>query len=91
MLFLASWIAPIVFWFYVFRLTRLIGYRIPGLFAVLWGAAFLGQSILGIYGGLYFITFESILAVVLIMMHLYVSQTTRGNADAFKAREQAPD
>ena len=79
MLLLGNWIALIVFWLYIFRLTRIIGYKLPGCFAALWIIGYFGLPALGLVGGLHFITFESILAVILILLYLYKTQFNTEN------------
>ena len=79
MLLLGNWIVLIVFWLTLFRLTRVIGYKLPSCFASLWIIAYFGLPALGLYGGLYFLTFESILAVILILLHVYKTQINTKN------------
>ena len=74
MLFVANWIVPIVFWFYVIRLVRFGGRTLPALFAFIWLLGYFGFPQIGIEGGLYFISFEALLAVVLIFIDLYRHQ-----------------
>lgn len=74
MLFAASWIVPIVFWFYVIRLVRFGGRKLPALFAFIWLLGYFGFPRIGIEGGLYFISFEALLTVVMIFVGLYQHQ-----------------
>jgi len=74
MLFAANWIVPLVFWFYVIRLLLNSGRKLPAVFAVIWLLGYFGFPFIGIEGGLYFISFEALLAVVLIFIDLYRHQ-----------------
>ena len=74
MLFAANWIIPIVFWFYVIRLLRNGRRKLPAVFAAIWLLGYFGFPLIGIEGGLYFISFEALLVVVLIFITIYQHQ-----------------
>lgn len=82
MLFLADWAAFIAFWFYIIRIARLDGARLPIIFVSLWLLAYLGFPYIGIEGVLYFTAFEALLTLVLIFVDLY-----RNNSNARRPRE----
>ena len=71
MLFLADWAAFIGFWFYVIRIARLDGARLPLIFITIWLLAYLGFPYIGIEGVLYFTAFEALLTLVLIIVDRY--------------------
>ena len=70
MLFIAHWLVIIVFWFFIIRLLRLDGAVLPSCFAVLWIAGYFLFPLLGIEGGLYFISYGALLTLFLIYVDL---------------------
>ena len=70
MLFVAHWLVIIVFWFFIYRLVKLDGIKLPATFAIFWTAGYFLFPLLGLEGGLYFISYGSILALILIYIDL---------------------
>lgn len=70
MLLLAHWLIIFVLGFYVLQLARKDGLLLPGCIATLWLVGYFGFPLLGIEGGLYFITYGALLCLVLIYMDM---------------------
>jgi len=75
MLFLADWIVFIGFWYFVIRLYRLDGKKLPSIFVVIWFIAYFGFPQLGIVGPFCFISVEALLTLALMLTDLYRSNS----------------
>ena len=71
MLIVAYWLVLIVFWFYIVRLLRKDGYKLPTAMTILWLLGFFGFPLIGLEGGLLFISYGAVLSLILIYVDLF--------------------
>ena len=83
MIYVGSWVALIAFWFFAVRLTVKDGIKLTAPFFVLWIAAYFLFPLLGLSGGLYFISFEAVLTLILIFTDQYRSAAKSRNRNRY--------
>ncbi|PCJ28012.1 MAG: hypothetical protein COA96_02290 [SAR86 cluster bacterium] len=71
MLFFGDWLTFAGFWFYLFRIFRLDGKKVPLVFACLWAVGYFGLPTIGIEGAIYFISYKAVLTLALMFIDLY--------------------
>lgn len=70
MLFIANWLVIIVFWYFIIQLAHRDGLKLPAFFGTLWISGYFLFPQIGLEGGLYFISYASLLTLVIIYIDM---------------------